>query len=209
MLDLIVISPEGDYPNELDWVIKLFEAGLQRYHVRKPGMREQEVYDYLQAIPRGWRSRIVPHQGHAMVEPMDLGGWHFKDNATQLAKADHWRKLRVETQLMSRSIHSLDDLNEDLSGWEYVFLSPVFQSISKQNYGPQWEGSQLSAALHYCKDAYRTKVYALGGVDEDRIADVSEMGFDGVALLGAIWTSRYPLESFLKVQEALTLIEQA
>ena len=31
----------------------------------------------------------------------------------------------------------------------------------------------------------------------------------GIALLGAIWTTRCPLESFLKVQEALSLIEQA
>ena len=208
MLDLIVISPEADYPNELDWVIKLFEAGLERYHIRKPGMTDQQVFDYLQAIPSKWRSRVVPHQHHAAVEPMGLGGWHFKDNKVQLSRADHWRSIRSVGQLLSRSIHSLDDLNEDLSGWDYVFLSPVFQSISKQNYGPQWEDTQLSAALHYCKDAYQTKVYALGGVDETRVADVCEMGFDGMALLGAIWATRYPLESYLKAQEALNLIEQ-
>ena len=208
MLDLIVISPEADYPNELDWVIKLFEAGMKRYHLRKPGMSDQEVFDYLQAIPRVWRPFIAPHQCHALVDPMALGGWHFKDDTKQLSRADQWRSSREPSQMMSRSIHCLDDLNEDLSGWDYVFLSPVFQSISKQDYGPQWENSQLSAALHYCKDAYRTKVYALGGVDEMKMADVGEMGFDGAALLGAIWNTRYPLESFSKVQEALSLIEQ-
>lgn len=208
MLDLIVISPEADYPNELDWVIKLFEAGLQRYHIRKPGMTDEQVFDYLQSIPRKWRSRVAPHQHHAAVEPMGLGGWHFKDNKVQLSRVSHWRQQRSEGQLMSRSIHSLDDLNENLSSWDYVFLSPVFSSISKQNYGPKWEVSQLSAALQYCKDAYRTRVYALGGVDECRVDEVKQMGFDGVALLGAVWTNRYPLESFLKVQEALSVIEQ-
>ena len=208
MLDLIVISPEADYPNELDWVLKLFEAGLERYHVRKPGMTDQEVFDYLQAIPKKWRSRVVPHQNHIAVEPMDLGGWHFKDNENHLAQAEQWRSSRVEGQVMTRSIHSLDDLNEDLSGWDYVFLSPVFTSISKLDHGPKWESSQLSAALQYCKDAYRTRVYALGGVDDTRVEEVVNMGFDGVALLGAVWTTRYPLESFLKVQEALALIEQ-
>ncbi|MDB2499370.1 MAG: thiamine phosphate synthase [Opitutales bacterium] len=208
MLDPIVISPEADYPNELDWVIKLFEAGMKGYHLRKPGMTDQEVFDYLQAIPRVWRPFIVPHQCHTLVDPMKLGGWHFKDDPAQLSKVGQWRSSREEGQMMSRSIHCLDDLNEDLSCWDYVFLSPVFQSISKQNYGPQWENSQLSAALQYCKDAYRTKVYALGGVDDEHISDVGEMGFDGVALLGAIWTTRYPLESFLQVQETLNLIEQ-
>mgnify|MGYP003121515423 CR=1 FL=1 len=209
MLDLIVISPETDYPNELDWVIKLFEAGMKRYHLRKPGMTDQQVYDYLQAIPRDWRPLIALHQCHAWVDSMNLGGWHFKDNSPDLSRADQWRQSRSAGQKLSRSIHSLNDLNEDLSGWDYVFLSPVFPSISKQDYGPQWENSQLSAALRYCKDAYQTKVYALGGVDEAHIPDVGEMGFDGVALLGAIWSSPHPLESFSKAQEALNLIEQA
>ena len=140
---------------------------------------------------------------------MELGGWHFKDNVAQLACADRWRNSRENGQILSRSIHCLDDLNEDLSGWDYVFLSPVFHSISKREYGPQWEETQLTAALRYCKEAYQTKVYALGGVDDSCIARVTEMGFDGVALLGAIWQTRYPLESFLKTQEALNLTTQA
>ena len=171
-------------------------------------MTDEELVKYVQVIPREWHPLIVPHHSHEMVKPMRLGGWHFKDNVAQLAMADHWRRSLGEGQLVSRSIHSLDDLNEDLSCWDYVFLSPVFQSISKQNYGPQWENTQLTAALRYCKEAYQTKVYALGGVDESRAADVCDMGFDGVALLGAIWQTRYPLESFLKTQEALNLITQ-
>ena len=207
MLDLIVISPEADYPNEHDWVIKLFEAGLERFHVRKPGMTDEEVQAYVQAFPREWHPLIVPHQSHELIQPMGLGGWHFKDLKAQLDRAHHWRRMRADGQRFSRPIHSLDALNEDQNGWDYVFLSPVFNSISKQNYGPKWEKTQLTAALHYCKDAYQTKVYALGGVDESRVGDVRDMGFDGVALLGAIWTNRYPLESFLKAQEALDLIE--
>ena len=205
-METIVISPETDYPNEHDWMVKLFEAGLSRYHVRKPMMDEDQLEQYLEEVPEAWRPQVVSHQSHGLVDLFKLGGWHFKDDASQFARAEHLRNIRENEKVLSRSIHSLDDLNEDLSGWDYVFLSPVFQSISKRNYGPRWEEAQLTAALRYCKEAYQTRVYALGGVDDSRIHQCSMMGFDGVALLGAIWESRYPLESFLCVQEALNLL---
>ncbi|MCZ6671904.1 MAG: thiamine phosphate synthase [Verrucomicrobia bacterium] len=205
MLETIAISPEEDYPNEQDWVVKLFEAGLSRFHVRKPGVGDDELETYIQKIPARWRKRVIPHQAYELVDALDLGGWHFKDDAVQLRQAEKFRKSRSSSQILSRSIHCLDDLNEDMSKWDYVFLSPVFQSISKRDYGPQWEEAQLTAALRYCKEAYQTRVYALGGVDASHIYRCGEMGFDGVALLGDIWQSRYPLESFLKVKEALCL----
>ena len=204
-MEIIVISPETDYPNEHEWVIKLFEAGLLRYHVRKPRMNDEQLEQYLEEIPEAWRSQVIPHQSHNFVDSFKLGGWHFKVDSSQIARADNLRQTRHNGQVLSRSIHSLDDLNEDLSGWDYVFLSPVFQSISKRDYGPKWEESQLPAALRYCKEAYHTKVFALGGVDDSRVHQCSLMGFDGVVLLGAIWESRYPLESFLRAREALSI----
>jgi len=202
MLETIVISPESHYPNEQDWVVKLFEAGLWHYHLRKPFMTDEELEDYLEQIPEKWHRQVIPHQRHYMVEAHELGGWHFKDDAKKLQKAETLMKLHQGSLIMSRAIHSLDDLNEDLSRWDYVMLSPVFQSISKREYGPRWEDAQLTAALRYCKEAYRTRVYALGGVDESKFRRCERMGFDGLALLGCVWQSRYPLESFLKVKRA-------
>lgn len=203
MLEITVISPEAAFPNELDWLAKLFDAGLSRYHLRKPEMTDGELSEFIGKIPEKWLERIVPHQAYPLVEVFRLGGWHFKDDAQQLLWADAWKESRRDGQTMSRSIHCLDDLNENLSDWDFVFLSPVFQSISKCDHGPGWKESQLAAALHYGREAYGTRVYALGGVDASRIRQCHGLGFDGVALLGSIWQSRHPLESFLKVQGAL------
>tara|TARA_Y100000588_G_scaffold130416_1_gene142872 strand:+ start:2830 stop:3459 length:630 start_codon:yes stop_codon:yes gene_type:complete len=203
LLETIVISLESHYPNEQDWVVKLFEAGLSRYHLRKPFLTDEELEEYLSQIPEKWLRQVIPHQSHYMVEARDLGGWHFKDDAKNLQKAEALMKSRQKSLILSRTIHSLDDLNEDLSQWDYVMLGPVFHSISKGNYGPKWEEAQLTAALRYCKDAYRTRVYALGGVDESKSQRCERMGFDGLALLGCIWKTPNPLESFLKVKLAV------
>ena len=35
----------------------------------------------------------------------------------------------------------------------------------------------------------KIKIFALSGIDESRIEECKELGFDGVALLGAIWNN--------------------
>ena len=166
-------------------------------------MSGEELESYLEKIPEKWRDRVIPHQRYRLVDSHVLGGWHFKDDEEKLKQAETLTKTRNENQILSRTIHSLDDLNDDLSRWDYVLLCPVFQSISKRDYGPKWEETQMTAALRYCREAYQTRVFALGGVDVSRYEQCERMGFDGVALLGAVWQSRYPLESFLRVKLAV------
>jgi thiamine monophosphate synthase len=43
-------------------------------------------------------------------------------------------------------------------------------------------------------------IIALGGIDEDKIALVRKIGFIGVAVLGAIWNSKNPVEKFIRIK---------
>ena len=42
-------------------------------------------------------------------------------------------------------------------------------------------------------------IIGLGGINEENIAMVKKSGFDGVALLGAIWESENPIAAFGKI----------
>jgi thiamine-phosphate pyrophosphorylase len=44
------------------------------------------------------------------------------------------------------------------------------------------------------------RVIALGGVDEDRLETVRELGFAGAAVLGAVWRSADPADQFRRLQ---------
>ena len=44
---------------------------------------------------------------------------------------------------------------------------------------------------------------ALGGIDAARVAECRELGFDGVAVLGAVWRATSPVMAFLEMQQAL------
>ena len=70
---------------------------------------------------------------------------------------------------------------------DYVFLSPVFDSISKSGYSSAFTDAQLRSAPEI--DGH---VYALGGVRPEHFPLLAEYGFGGAALLGHVWRDCSP-----------------
>ena len=89
---------------------------------------------------------------------------------------------------MSSAVHRLEALPAIGDGFDYLLLSPVFDSISKPGYRAAFAHDRLQRSLRRTDQA----VMALGGVDADRIATTAMLGFDGVAVLGAVWRSAAP-----------------
>lgn len=68
---------------------------------------------------------------------------------------------------------------------DYVFLSPIFDSISKSGYRSAFSYARLRDAAD--RGVIDEKVVALGGVTFDKIPLLSSLHFGGAAMLGAIW----------------------
>ena len=75
---------------------------------------------------------------------------------------------------------------------DYAFLSPFFDSISKEGYK---SNQQL---WHIAKGVNRKKSVALGGIEAKNIAKIQSLGMKGAAVLGAVWKPSNPVEAFLK-----------
>lgn len=90
------------------------------------------------------------------------------------------------------------------AGTKMYFLSPVFDSISKQGYKSKFDLRELRIFFQkqniLSDENSRSEAIALGGVDEDKIQFCSELGFAGVAVCGAIWQNNNPLEKFKKLK---------
>lgn len=67
---------------------------------------------------------------------------------------------------------------------DYLFLSPIFDSISKAGYRSAFSHEQLQRAAD--EGVIDRKVIALGGVTPERIPYLHSLGFGGVAMLGAL-----------------------
>ena len=68
---------------------------------------------------------------------------------------------------------------------DYLFLSPIFDSISKRGYLSQFSIESLQNAAE--EGLIDGKVFALGGVTQAKLPLLHELGFGGAAMLGAAW----------------------
>lgn len=96
--------------------------------------------------------------------------------------------------------HSLIELEDCKEKYDYAFLSPIFDSISKVGYKSNFDLRVLSRFFSGMKNR-NEKIIALGGIDEDKIDTVKDLGFSGIALLGAIWQNENPVEKFKRIKE--------
>lgn len=70
-----------------------------------------------------------------------------------------------------------------LPRYDYVTLSPIFDSISKTGYHSGFDLDEVKCFL----TAVDVNVIALGGVTEARLPRIREAGFYGAAMLGALF----------------------
>lgn len=112
----------------------------------------------------------------------------------QIEKIYHHR-IVLHAQYLK--FHSLKELENCTEKYDYAFLSPIFDSISKIGYKSKFD-------LREIKDFFKNrkeKIIALGGIDEDKIDIIKDLGFHGIALLGAIWQNENPVRKFKQVRE--------
>lgn len=176
-MEWIVITSPGFIQGEADFIDRLFGHGLDRLHLRKPGAEIGECRRLLDGISREWLPQIVVHDNFGLCREYGLGGVHL-NGRNPMAPPNHDGSV-------SRSCHSLEEISRYKGECDYLTLSPIFNSISKQGYMAAFGPGQLAAARD--SGLIDRRVIALGGVTLENIPRVKELGFGGVAILGDVW----------------------
>ena len=91
----------------------------------------------MPAIPAEYHSRIVLHEHFELTTGYRLAGIHLNSRNNTLPEGF--------AGSISRSCHSLQEV-QDNKQLDYVFLSPIFQSISKEGYGNGFPMERLREA---------------------------------------------------------------
>jgi thiamine-phosphate pyrophosphorylase len=202
-MKVIVISYPFKTVDEIEIISELFEAGLDTFHFRKPDYKFKEFQNALNKIPEKYHEKIVIHSHYQLCEKMNFKGIHIPGKIRQsLIEEREYDKLN-KYRIISTSFHDLHVLIDDKEIFEYVFLSPVFDSISKINYFSAFNFNDISIALSKIPN----EVIALGGVNILNINQAAKMGFKGVALLGVVWKSKNPVKTYFEINKLCKQIE--
>lgn len=166
---IIAITPEIFFEGEADKISQILRNGeADIVHIRKPGSNKNQVADLIENIPLELHCRLKLHDHFELLDNYDLGGIHLNSrNPFPHPKA----------KAISRSIHAIEEISE-AKDFDYYFISPIFDSISKEGYKSNFDLKELAEII---KD---TRGIALGGVTPDKLPALMETGFYGAAMLG-------------------------
>ena len=163
----IGITPEQTVFREQHRITAWLRSGtVQYFHIRKPQFTEAQLCDYLAAFPADVRERLSLHDCHHLAVEMGVGGVHLNGRNPVLAKS-------LEEKRVSASCHSIEEFAEKQGQCAYCFLSPVFDSVSKQGYSSAFSANELKKA--FADGILNDKAVALGHV-RLAILDLSENG---------------------------------
>lgn len=188
---IIIISHPEELENEATLINQLFDAGMSHFHLRKPTANEQEVRLIIEEIRSEYKERIVLNQFYHLAEEFGINRFHFSTEKRTNLEHKKWMK---EKNRLSTSTHSFEEYLELDSCFEYAFISPVFDSISK----PDYKKTTLNIDSN---KKNKIQLIALGGIDANNCHELNDLRFDGIGVLGAVWHSENPVESYNKIHK--------
>jgi thiamine-phosphate pyrophosphorylase len=202
-MKVVVVSPEKEVVDEHGMVHEMFRLGLRTYHVRKPKYTTDKLRSYLNKFDARYLDRLVIHTHHELAVPFKVKGIHLTERHRKKMKFGTWLTLkwvmfRRPNIQITTSFHVIQSITKNHNPqYRYVFLNPIFESISKIGYKSTFNEHSLREGLK--KTQY--KVIALGGVSYDKIDQVVDFGFHGFGLSGALWHNDDPVKEFQRITE--------
>lgn len=171
-LFIIAITSPDDIPDEAMRICRILESGdADMVHIRKPEWDYGRTRSLIERIPFSFYDRIKLHDHFEIVKELGLCGIHLNSRNPEPTPG---------AKSVSRSFHSIDQLDM-AKHYDYVTLSPIFDSISKIGYKSSFNLAELKEKLE------DKRVIALGGVTPEKFPLIKDTGFFGAAMLGYFW----------------------
>lgn len=196
---LVVITNDTVIPDEGFHLNQLFDEGLEVLHFRKSDVTKNDCKQLLQQIDTSHHPKIMLHQHHDLVEKFNVRGVHLQEQLRINLKGqlnNYIHNYKKEGFMISTSFHSKEKIEKSNEAFDYMFLSPVFNAISKKAY----EGKEFNVSN------MDKNIIGLGGINENTIQTAYNLGFDGVGVLGGVWCSENYIKSFKTILKAYNFV---
>ena len=206
-MELVVFSAAEKRDDEIQVIVQMFENGLQGFHLRKPLLPAEEIKKIILQIPAHFHPKIMIHSAHELIDTFQLKGLHYPEKMmSEITKKDFSAKENQTPVMRSRSFHALIDIENNTFPFQYAFLSPIYNSISKPNHHSAFSEEDLKNKIPHlkCKANQTMKLFALGGINKTHLETLHTIGFSGIGVIGSIW-NQPDLQTKIKVFKELRI----
>ena len=176
-MKLIVVTAPTFFVEEDKIITALFEEGLDILHLRKPETPAMYSERLLTLIPEKYHKRIITHEHFYLQEEFSLMGIHLN--------ARNPKEPHDYSGHISCTCHSLDEVRNKKHFYDYLFLSPIYNCITKAGVTSGFTAEELRQAGK--SKIIDSKVMALGGITPDNILEIKDYGFGGAVVMGDLW----------------------
>jgi thiamine-phosphate pyrophosphorylase len=150
----------------------------------------------LGELARERRVQLLINDRADVARAAGAGGVHLPEAGLPVEDA---RALVGPGALIGCSLHGVDGIAR-AHGADFVVFGPVFDTPSKRQYGPPQGLARLEEVCAACA----LPVFAVGGIDADRVADVVACGAAGVAVIGHVLGDPNPSARVRELARALS-----
>ena len=170
-----------------DVVQAALDGGVRAVQLREKDLEGGELYRLaarLRDLTARYAARLLINDRLDVALAAGADGVHLGQTSLPVSTA---RQLLGPGKLIGVSTHSPDEITA-AQGADFVVFGPVYFTPSKADYGqPQGVARLRQAARHS-----PVPVFAIGGIQADRIAAVRRAGAHGVALISALSAAAEP-----------------
>jgi thiamine-phosphate pyrophosphorylase len=158
-------------------------AGLRAIQLRERDLPTRPLLalaEEARRLTHDHKALLLVNDRVDVVLAVGADGVHLRSDSLPVAAA---RRLLGPHRLIGVSAHSADEVvRAEADGADFAVLGPVYETRSKQAYGPPIGLRPIEEAARCC----RLPVLAIGGITAARSGEVRRAGASGVAVISAI-----------------------
>ena len=161
-----------------DVVHAALDGGVRAVQLRERDLEGGELYRLagrLRDLTARYAARLLINDRLDVALAAGADGVHLGQTSLPVSTA---RQLLGPDKLIGVSTHSPDEITA-AQGADFVVFGPVYFTPSKADYGQPQGLARLRQAVRHSP----APVFAIGGIQADRIAAVRSVGAHGVALI--------------------------
>ena len=154
----------------------------------------------VQAVTASRGAQLLINDRIDVALALEEVGVHLRSNSLPVSVA---RQMLGPQRLLGLSVHSVEEgLSAQSQGADYIVLGPIYETPTKQMYGPPLGIHTLEKAC----ELIRIPIFGIGGVTAARAREMRRAGAFGAAVITAILGAKDVESATRELIDAVTLV---